>query len=107
MTLQNKLRTIGAAHGALNCRCYHYFHTSKQTPYMIWQEDGGTNLWADNRPVAQMVSGTTDLFTKTEYDPLTEDIQKMLTGLGASWVLNSVQYEEDTGLIHYEWRWSI
>ena len=30
-----------------------------------------------------------------------------LEGIGASWYLNSVQYEEDTGLIHYEWYWEV
>ncbi len=32
-------------------------------------------------------------------------IQKTLGALGLGWALESVQYEEETNLIHYEWRW--
>ena len=32
-------------------------------------------------------------------------VEASLDELGASWYLNSVQYESDTGLIHYEWVW--
>ena len=47
------------------------------------------------------------LFTKNEDDPLFERIPAALESIGASWYLNSVQYEDDTGLIHYEWYWEV
>lgn len=25
----------------------------------------------------------------------------------SSWQLNSIQYEDDTGLTHYEWTWEV
>ena len=30
-----------------------------------------------------------------------------LDAAGIAWYLNSIQYEEDTGLIHYEWVWEV
>lgn len=43
------------------------------------------------------------IFTKTEGDSLFEAVPAALEGIGAAYYLNSVQYEEDTGLLHYEW----
>ena len=45
-----------------------------------------------------------DFFTLDEYDAIIDEIQDSLEGNeGLSWNLNSVQYEEDTKFIHYEW----
>lgn len=44
-----------------------------------------------------------DLFTRQAADPLTQSIPQALEGIGASWYLNSTQYETETGLYHYEW----
>lgn len=32
-----------------------------------------------------------------------EDVPQALADIGASYYLNSVQYEDETELIHYEW----
>ena len=47
--------------------------------------------------------------TRTEYDPTLDRIQEILNGFDFpfSWRLESVQYEDDTDLIHYEWTWSV
>ena len=73
--------------------------------YIIWAEDGEQNSFnADNRKQRQGLSGTIDFFTLEEYDALIDDIQDALQGIeNLSWTLNSVQYEEDTHFIHYEW----
>ena len=56
----------------------------------------------------QAITGTVDYFTLTEYDGNIEAIQLALNTVeNLSWAINSVQYEEDTNLIHYEWRWSL
>ena len=38
---------------------------------------------------------------------LLAQIPTALDQIGAAWYLNSVQYEEETGLIHYEWVWEV
>ena len=48
-----------------------------------------------------------DLYTKTEGDPLCEAIPGALEDIGASWYFNSFQYEEETGLLHFEWVWEV
>lgn len=105
MTLQERIKQIGTLHAGVVERCYHYFHRLNSAPYAIWQEDGAENYHANNQTVEQRVTGSTDYFTKQEFDPAVDDIQEMLKTSAFSWWLNSVQYEEETGLIHYEWRW--
>ena len=68
-------------------------------------EDGSNDLFADNVHAEKICQGTLDLYTNQENDPLMESVPEALEGIGAAYYLNSVQYEEDTGLIHYEWVW--
>ena len=57
--------------------------------------------------VLQARGGTVDLFTGDPEDTaLFEGIQAALDRV-CCWRLNSIQYEEDTGLTHYEWRWEV
>lgn len=101
LTLQ-PLRDALAALG----NAYHY--TAKPNaapPYLVWMEDGDNDLAADNTHVERIYQGTVDLYTKTEDDPLMEHVPEVLESIEAAWYLNSVQYEDDTGLIHYEWVW--
>ena len=72
------------------------------------QEDGeGDSLHLNDKKNEQVITGTVDLFTKDEYDQLIDDIQNALSGADISFILNSVQYEEETEFIHYEWRFEI
>ena len=52
--------------------------------------------------------GTIDLYTRQEFDPAVDQIQEGLnTSEGVGWVLSSVQYEDETNLIHYEWTFAV
>lgn len=76
--------------------------------YFVWQEDGRNDLEADDRHVEKVVTGTTDLFTKREFDPWKEEFEEALDASPyIAWRLNSVQFEPDTGFTHYEWRWEV
>ena len=88
---------------------YHYKRPGKNKPqYVVWQEDGsGSDGWFNNHMGEQQIHGTIDLFTLQEYDTLVDEIQERLNRLSAGWSLQSVQYEDETNLIHYEWEWSI
>ena len=102
------LERLKAAMAALTERCYHYVAAPNTTPpYITWMEDGDNDLPAGNVHAERCYTGSAHLFTKTEGDPLFESIPAALESIGASWYLNSVQYEEDTGLIHYEWYWEV
>jgi hypothetical protein len=76
--------------------------------YFVWQEEGGDDLLLDGRHLERGQRGTTDLFTKREFDPWKDDFEKALDAERTiDWYLNSTQYEEDTGFFHYEWVWSV
>lgn len=76
--------------------------------YFVWQEDGENNLTAGGIRKERAVTGTTDLFTKQEFDPWKEELEKAFDASPyVCWKLNSVQFEEETGFYHYEWRWEV
>ena len=105
MTLQNKLRKLYEPFLALQCPVSHY---SRMTtfPYVVWAESGeDTSFNSNNRKSEQQLTGVVDLFTKTEFDPLADDVQNILESEEIGWRLATVQYEDETGLIHYQWEW--
>lgn len=98
--LQQALAALGNA--------YHYVaEPNAVPPYIIWIEDGDNDLMAGNVHAERCYTGTIDLYTKAEFDPLLDSIPSALENIGAAWYLNSVQYEDDTSLIHYEWAWEV
>lgn len=87
---------------------FHYEAYQQTGNYIVWAEDGeGQSGHADNHKTTQVMAGTIDYFTKTEFDPIVETIQEKLNSIDIAWRLNSVQYEKDTGYIHYEWTWEM
>lgn len=107
MTLQQKLKPFGEAFAGAAPHVYHYFRMQKEYPCIVWQENGGEGFWADDAPADQAVSGTLDYFTQAEFDPAVDQIQNIFKELGIHWALNSVQFEENTRLIHWEWTWEV
>ncbi|MCI7301837.1 MAG: hypothetical protein SOR93_03510 [Clostridiales Family XIII bacterium] len=87
---------------------FHYEKMGDMERYIVWAEDSeGSSVEADNYKIEQSIQGTIDLFSKIENDPWIEEIQKALNKARVSFYLNSVQYEEETGYIHYEWVWEV
>jgi len=85
-----------------------YHQAGARPPYLVWSEEGGrTGLWADNRPDADKARGSVHYFTLEENDGGRERVEAAFLSVGASFYLNSVQYEKDTGLIHFEWVWEL
>ena len=61
---------------------YHLEAENKGNRYIVWQEDSeGESLYADDRHVITVISGTVDLFTKQEYDPWTIVVLRLIPGL--------------------------
>lgn len=75
--------------------------------YFVWQEEGAADLEANSRHIERAMTGTTDLFSKQEFDPWREAFEAALDNAGIAWSLNSVQFEEDTGFWHWEWLWGV
>lgn len=86
------------------CKAYHYRAPENTRPgYAVWQELSGSSVSGDNRHAEALFDISVDYFTRTEFDETIDAIETFLQGYG-SWHLESVQFEQDTGIIHYEWR---
>ena len=94
------------AHLAVTDQVSHAEHM-KSDRYFVWQEDGANDFQADGIHAEKAVTGTTDLYTKMEFDPWKDQLSAAFDNAGIPWYINSIQYEEDTGYFHYEWVWSV
>lgn len=102
----NRLRLIGEALKSVTNRTYHFDAAGIEAPYIVWGEDGtGSQEFADNRLVSRTLTGTVDYFTKNTEDPNLQKIEDAMEAAGALFRLESVQFEENTGVCHYEWTW--
>ena len=89
-------------------RSYHFTAPDKpKAPYAVWHEEGQNVMYADNKAVEHAESGVIQYFTKEEYSAVSDEIFEAFTNADICIRLNSIQYEEDTGLIHYEWEWEL
>lgn len=106
MTLSQKLKLVRDALLNLGAPVFHYEKDNAAGErYIVWaetNEDGDYS--ADNHKYEQVIRGTVDMFTHTEFDELADFIQQALDDCRRiSWRLNSAAYEDETGFIHYEW----
>lgn len=98
---------IIAAHTAVTDAVSHG-QRLKSDRYFVWQEEASDDLEADGRHAEKAMQGTTDLFTKREFDPWREGFEAALDADSRiAWRLNYVGFEEDTGFWHYEWVWRV
>lgn len=109
VSLENKLLPVKTALTAIRgLPVSHYFAAKRDVPYCVYAEDVEVvPVSGDNQRQEQTLHGTTDLYTKTENDPLFDAVQNAFNNAKISFVLNSVQYEDTTGYIHYEWAWEV
>jgi len=111
MTLQQKLRTFGELLADSVDNLHHYHRPNMTAPFCVWAEDGESESFhANNSKKEQAIVGTIDYYTKTEYDTVVDTIQATLENaddLTVAWRLNTVDYEQETNLIHWSWEWVI
>lgn len=87
---------------------FHYHAKDRTDKYIVWAEDSeGSSVEGDDQKINQSIQGTIDYFTKEDGDPMVDKIQGALTAACISFYLDSVQHEEETDLIHYEWIWEV
>lgn len=83
---------------------YHYEAMNRPDKYIVWAEDAeGDSVEGDNAKINQSIQGTIDYYTKEDMDENVDKIQAVLIDACVSFYLNSVQYEDETEYIHYEW----
>lgn len=98
--------------------------------YGVFSLDGANDLIAAGRHVERATRLTVDLFTRAididvvfaphgsdgyetpppeelythfEHNPKKEAVEAALERVECAWYLNSVQFEDDTGFVHFEW----
>ena len=103
---QSWYERIIAAHAAVTDSVSHGGRM-KSDRYFVWQEEGSNDLIADSIHAERAVTGSTDLFSRREFDPWKEQFEQELDKAGIAWSLNSVQYEPETGYWHWEWVWEV
>lgn len=104
-SLQTILNSLYTPFLELDCKVSHYKRATKP-PFVVWAEDGeDASFSSDNHKTEQQLTGVIDFFTLTEFDSIADDIQDILEAEEVGWNLQSVQYENETNLIHYQWRW--
>lgn len=88
-------------------RFKHYgWASAPKSEYGVYSEDGAADFLADGLHGEKGVTGTIDYFTRIDDGSPKKTVEAALEGVCA-WRLNSIQYEEDTGLIHYEWEFGL
>ncbi len=98
------LSDIVAALTATGYSFAHYgWSHSPDGDYGVYAEDGANDLEADDQHAEKVIEGTVDYFTRNDSGAPKTVIEAALDASGAAWKLNSVQFENDTGYIHYEW----
>ena len=112
MTIQQKLKDVHAnlSKWSIGCdKVKHYWHDRLTAPYVLWAEDGPEDYFdGDNRHGEYTAHCTLDLFTRTEFDPVFDEIEEMLNDMfGSRWRWKSTQYEDGTKLIHHEWEFVV
>lgn len=82
---------------------HHAWSSAPEGDYGTWAEESGEDLLADGIHAERGIVGYINYFTRDDSRSVQDTIENVLNEQGVAWVLNSVQYENDTGYIHYEW----
>lgn len=74
--------------------------------YGVVTADGQSELKADADPVAEkMLTGYVDVFVKAADPDPTEDVEDAMRAIGVWFRMESIQFEPESGFLHFEWRW--
>lgn len=82
---------------------FHYRRPPEMKRFIVWQEEAEDMPFsANNRKQETCLTGSIDVYTPNEYDQLIDDLTAALAQAQRIQAqINAVQYEDETGLIHY------
>lgn len=75
--------------------------------YGVYAEESGDDFIADCVHAEKGTVCYINYFTRDDSGTPKTTIENALNGLSIPWSLNTIQYEEETGYIHYEWECSV
>ena len=96
-----KIAIVGAAGRMGQMLCKLAEGSALEVVSRIDVAEGYDREWCDD------VEGVIDFYTLKELDPKLDEIEEALQGMGATWELDSVQFEPDSRLIHFSWSWKV
>ena len=71
----------------------------------IYAEDGENALFAGNHHAERAITGTVDFFSHDASGAAMATIESALDSVELlAWYVYLIQYEDDTGYLHYTWR---
>lgn len=85
---------------------HHGWSTAPDGDYGTYSEEAGDDFVADGIHGERGTRGYINLYTRDDSIAPRETIEEVLNGLNIPWYLNTVQFENDTGYVHYEWGFS-
>ena len=75
--------------------------------YGVYAEDNEIALYANNAHAERVTEGTIDYFTRDDSGTPKTTIEAKLDAANIMYRLESIQFEDETGYIHYEWVFEI
>lgn len=82
---------------------HHAWSKAPDGDYGTYSENSGEDLTADGKHVERGTEVYINYFTRDDTSTPRTLIETALNNLDIPWYLNTIQYENDTGYIHYEW----
>lgn len=105
-SMSSKIYALREALLEVTDKVYHFRRPGNgvKSEYIVWAETAeDSSSWAGNHKTEQSINVAVDYFTLRELDPLVDSIQEVLNSITSGWMLEAVQYEDETNLIHYTW----
>ena len=106
--ISDKLKRIrDTLTGIEGAKVSHYRRPPNLNGYIVWFEQNDDNEYAE-KVHDQIVKGKIEYRTSIEYDQMIDSIQEALNeNPKIGWRLYDVNYDDDTGLILYEWDFNV
>lgn len=74
------------------------------TDHIVYAEESGDDFLGDGKHAETGTEGTVDLYTRDYTETTKNKVEAALEGLeNVVWRLNSIQFENDTRYVHFEW----
>lgn len=103
MTILEKIQTALATTG------YNFAHfgwsTDPDGDFGVWAEEAEATFYTESQNAESLLTGYIDLFVRDGSDSARITVDNALRLAGINFNLESIQYEPETGYVHYEWRW--
>lgn len=82
---------------------HHGWSKAPEGSYGVWAEESGEDFTANGKHAERGTRVAIDLFTRDDTRAPRDAVEAQLDALGWPWRLDAVQYENETGLIHWLW----